>query len=206
MIRFLLLPFFAIILIFYHLEAQVPEKQTSVFVVRDVYPAELTGNQVLLDYFCPEDVVLNYELKHKETGEQYLAGTVTMCGGDHFQLFSLGDIPEGGYALSMTDNESTSVVEFKKIQARGEPELNSSEVDLKWDKDLILVGKEVAFEASFPEKVKGYFWDFGDGHTSRAVNPVHTYRHEGEYEVMLVVLGEGDVYSVVKKAKVVMRE
>lgn len=31
-----------------------------------------------------------------------------------------------------------------------------------------------------------YFWDFGDGQTSTAVNPTHTYTQTGVYDVMLV--------------------
>ena len=32
----------------------------------------------------------------------------------------------------------------------------------------------------------GYYWDFGDGGTSQAVNPVHTYNNAGTYTVKLV--------------------
>lgn len=34
----------------------------------------------------------------------------------------------------------------------------------------------------------GYYWDFGDGDTSVAVNPNHTYSLPGTYEIMLVAL------------------
>jgi PKD repeat protein/subtilisin-like proprotein convertase family protein len=35
-----------------------------------------------------------------------------------------------------------------------------------------------------------YFWDFGDGNTSTAINPVHTYTAPGAYMVTLTALGE----------------
>jgi PKD repeat protein len=36
-----------------------------------------------------------------------------------------------------------------------------------------------------------YSWDFGDGNTSTISNPVHVYEIPGEYEVTLVVTGDG---------------
>jgi len=36
-----------------------------------------------------------------------------------------------------------------------------------------------------------YFWDFGDGHTSNAMNPVYTYLQAGSYQVTLTVNGPG---------------
>ncbi|WP_084626025.1 T9SS type A sorting domain-containing protein [Flavobacterium soli] len=43
---------------------------------------------------------------------------------------------------------------------------------------------------SFPNtgsSLIGYFWDFGDGTSSTAFEPTHTYAHEGEYKVRLTV-------------------
>ncbi len=45
-----------------------------------------------------------------------------------------------------------------------------------------------------------YAWDFGDGQTGTEANPVHTYAGGGEFEVKLVVTGEGG--SAEKKIKV----
>jgi PKD repeat protein len=36
-----------------------------------------------------------------------------------------------------------------------------------------------------------YFWDFGDGHTSNAKNPVYTYLQAGTYQITLTVTGPG---------------
>lgn len=35
-----------------------------------------------------------------------------------------------------------------------------------------------------------YLWDFGDGHTDTAKNPVHTYAQPGSYDVKLIVYNE----------------
>ncbi len=40
-----------------------------------------------------------------------------------------------------------------------------------------------------------YFWDFGDGHTSNAMNPVYTYVQAGAYPVTLTVTGPGGTDS-----------
>jgi len=53
-----------------------------------------------------------------------------------------------------------------------------------------LQGSVVAFrgEASDPDgQVKTYRWSFGDGATSDALDPTHTYAQSGEYRVELVV-------------------
>jgi PKD repeat protein len=36
-----------------------------------------------------------------------------------------------------------------------------------------------------------YYWDFGDGHTSNAINPEYTYMQPGTYQVTLTVTGPG---------------
>lgn len=44
-----------------------------------------------------------------------------------------------------------------------------------------------AFEATTEAIVDSYFWDFGDGSTSNAANPSHTFMANGLYEVCLTV-------------------
>ena len=46
---------------------------------------------------------------------------------------------------------------------------------------------------SFGDNIDSYFWDFGDGNTSTAQNPTHTYAEEGVYTITLTISGgEGD--------------
>ncbi len=40
-----------------------------------------------------------------------------------------------------------------------------------------------------------YYWDFGDGFSSTDDNPIHEYAGEGEYNVTLVAIEEGECYS-----------
>ncbi|WBL41251.1 PKD domain-containing protein [Algoriphagus halophytocola] len=53
---------------------------------------------------------------------------------------------------------------------------------------------EVVFDASESSDIEGelsYAWDFGDGSTSTAVSPTHTFTNKGIYTVVLTVTDEG---------------
>ena len=41
--------------------------------------------------------------------------------------------------------------------------------------------------------VASFFWDFGDGTTSTAIHPIHTYREPGIYTIKLTAYGDGRV-------------
>ena len=66
-------------------------------------------------------------------------------------------------------------------------------------------GSRIPVTVTFTNKSEGedltYKWNFGDGHTSTAKNPVHKYTKEGKYTVKLTVtnIGGRDTY-VVKEA------
>lgn len=49
------------------------------------------------------------------------------------------------------------------------------------------VGSTYTFTAQGVQNVTTYFWDFGDGNTSNATSPSHTYANPGNYTVILVV-------------------
>ncbi len=50
---------------------------------------------------------------------------------------------------------------------------------------------EVAFTDLSTGDITGWTWDFGDGNTDTAQNPVHTYAAPGTYDVALTVTGPG---------------
>jgi len=54
----------------------------------------------------------------------------------------------------------------------------------------------VSFINQSSGNITSYQWDFGDGNTSSAQNPVHTYTSSGTYSVFLVVSGPGG-YDIV---------
>ncbi|MEL6131985.1 MAG: PKD domain-containing protein, partial [Bacteroidota bacterium] len=55
---------------------------------------------------------------------------------------------------------------------------------------LILPGADVNFSNTSTGAVE-YYWEFGDGGTSKAENPTHTYREAGNYTVKLITRDAG---------------
>ena len=54
-------------------------------------------------------------------------------------------------------------------------------------------GLTVPFTFTPPPGVTSWLWEFGDGQTSTAQNPVHTYAAAGDYTVRLTVYAPGGV-------------
>ena len=50
---------------------------------------------------------------------------------------------------------------------------------------------DVSFTNTSTGDITGYSWDFGDGSSSSAINPTHTYTAAGSYDVSLTVVGSG---------------
>ncbi len=59
---------------------------------------------------------------------------------------------------------------------------------------------EVTFADLSAGNVTSWLWDFGDGGTSTARNPVHSYRKAGNYTVSLTAAGAGGSNTAVKTA------
>jgi len=53
------------------------------------------------------------------------------------------------------------------------------------------ISMEVTFTNTSTGQIDSFFWEFGDGQTSEAENPVHTYGAEGLYTVILSAVGPG---------------
>ena len=52
-------------------------------------------------------------------------------------------------------------------------------------------------------KINGYLWQFGDGETSTAANPVHAYSYSGTYSMQLIVSTTNGCSNVLKKNLIV---
>ena len=68
-------------------------------------------------------------------------------------------------------------------------------------------GQSVEFDSGFSRAKDGesnglkYYWDFGDGGTSTAASPTHTFQNAGWYDVKLVVIKDGkDKWGVYRQA------
>jgi PKD repeat protein len=61
--------------------------------------------------------------------------------------------------------------------------------------NLVDVNTDVAFENCTEPVATSYTWDFADGTTSNAVNPVHRFTQEGQYLVSLDAKGSENVHK-----------
>jgi len=62
----------------------------------------------------------------------------------------------------------------------------------------VKVSQPVQFTLISSGSIKSCYWDFGDGESSYELSPVHSYRKEGRYTVILVVNGSSEM-AVEKK-------
>lgn len=65
-----------------------------------------------------------------------------------------------------------------------------------------VAGLTIAFENLSTGNVDTYFWNFGDRRTSRAKDPIHTYREFGDYIVVLTVTNQISSDSKARKCTV----
>jgi len=62
------------------------------------------------------------------------------------------------------------------------------------DFDFVTSGSTAIFTNNSTPITGNFLWDFGDGNTSTAVNPQHTYAQDGFYQVVLTIISScGDV-------------
>gem|GEM_PF-4715994 len=96
------------------------------------------------------------------------------------------------YAWDVSYNVSKSVI-FRV----NEP----PSVDFSWEVDNLTVKFEA--NASDEDGISKYLWDFGDNESSLLVNPTHTYRKGGRYNVTLTVWDSYNLSSSISKEVVV---
>ncbi|MDQ3192652.1 MAG: PKD domain-containing protein [Bacteroidota bacterium] len=60
------------------------------------------------------------------------------------------------------------------------------------------------FTVEKPEPNYSYDWDFGDGETSKTINPVHKYKSEGKYNVVLQVTSKENIKPLVSKRELIL--
>ena len=88
------------------------------------------------------------------------------------------------YATNSVDTAYGSDVTFTTLEA-------ILEADFSSDKNTGYAPLEVLFSDQSSGDILSWRWDFGDGTTSTAQNPSHTYENSGNYDVSLTVNGTG---------------
>ncbi|WP_018612736.1 T9SS C-terminal target domain-containing protein [Segetibacter koreensis] len=121
------------------------------------------------------------------------SSTSTLQNPAHTYL-SLGSYTVSLVATSTNGCTDTAVKEnFVKIV----PPTISSIASLPVKGCLPLTIKPVPVFADSSLKVSSYFWDFGDGTTSKKAKPTHTYTTAGSFTVKLVIRSSGCTDSIV---------
>lgn len=93
------------------------------------------------------------------------------------------------YAGLASGNYSTRITSFGIVEEQGftinPAPFHSADFDLNSDTLLLSEGAMLGI-INNSVNATAYFWDFGDGTTSSANNPTHTYFTEGSYSVKLI--------------------
>lgn len=65
------------------------------------------------------------------------------------------------------------------------------DIEAKWDfKTINMNNREVSFIDQSKGEIESWNWDFGDGQTSSEQNPIHQYKDQGKYVVVLEIKGQ----------------
>ncbi|MFA6261770.1 MAG: PKD domain-containing protein [Bacteroidia bacterium] len=96
--------------------------------------------------------------------------------------------------------KSTSDKE-KVNKSESKPEL-SNDCDVAFDYFTSYSGQLEFTNFSVAENIRGYRWEFGDGHYSLSSSPAHTYAKPGDYTVQLTLEAEGCSKSITRQVRV----
>lgn len=156
----------------------------GVFAPAAGYPPSIAGQFVFGDYVQNEIRLLSFPAGGTPTAT-FGAG---FSGPVDFEVGADGKV----YALSIADGAIYRLVDVAQNVA---PFAKASALPIAGQTPL-----DVAFSSagSFDSNgdVVTYAWDFGDGETSQAANPTHTYAQDGTYDATLTVRDPGNATDV----------
>ena len=93
--------------------------------------------------------------------------------------------------INKKDDDRTSVKEAKLQKQENKLTNNSKKIvqvlTIDVNKMIVCADEDIAFFPSINKQSCEYNWNFGDGSTSSKVNPVHTYKEAGSFDVKLTV-------------------
>lgn len=157
-------------------------------VTADAYQSTSDGNDFYLGILNHDAVSLHYGsyFGGPMSGEHVDGGTSrfdkngiiyqAVCGG----CGGLNDMPTTPGAWSASNNSSNCNMAVFKFDLS-----EYSTIIGVPAQDFICDGSTVAF-TNLSTGTNNYIWHFGDGNTSTANNPTHTYANPGTYEVLLI--------------------
>ncbi len=135
----------------------------------------------------------------------------TICGGDTIRLAAGGQVAtdflwqdgslddqlivsnSGDYSLTVTNNNGCKATDTVNINIQGQL------ADIDFVFNTTCLNDTTVFTnlttVSAPFSIQSYFWEFGDGNTSIAVNPDHLYANTGSYAIRLTVETDFNCFS-----------
>ncbi|MGH7596462.1 MAG: PKD domain-containing protein, partial [bacterium] len=113
-------------------------------------------------------------------------------------------INAGTYTVSLTVNGpggSNTKTQTNYITVSGTPAADFTGAPTAGPKPLV-----VQFTDKSAGQITSRSWNFGDGQTSMATNPSHTYHNDGTYTVSLTVSGPGGTHTRTRENYIAVRE
>jgi PKD repeat protein len=109
-------------------------------------------------------------------------------------------------SLTVTDNEGVATTVTKAVSIAVAPPADTTAPIANFTSTATELTASFADTSSDNVGVVSYAWNFGDGSTSTAKNPSHTYAADGTYNVSLIVKDAAGNASVAKTAAVTVKK
>lgn len=99
----------------------------------------------------------------------------------------------GLYELSLTATDSTGAIgrAAVDVRVRGADPTAVIKTDVNGGRAPLTVQFDGTASTSPDDRIRDYFWNFGDGETSNKPQPLHVYRRQGSFTVTLRVVTRG---------------
>ncbi len=93
------------------------------------------------------------------------------------------------YECTVTNQCGVSITKSVSIDFLPPPVVNLTASAFDGCEEFIIDFKDVSVNSS--DQIGSWFWNFGDGNSSTAANPTHTYQNAGQYNVSLTATTNG---------------
>ena len=161
------------------------------------------GRPTVYFTWSPEPVCLGQPTTFFGTSGNFIANWYWDFGDGNF---AFSQNPEHTYSapgtypviLFATDQLGCTDSTMHMVSVAGLPQITFSV-----DPNPACAGEQVAFAASSPDNVTAWLWDFGDGGTSIAQNPLHVFTNPGTYQVVLYGGDTNNCFNMASQSVVV---
>lgn len=168
-------------------------------------------------YGCANSIQKNLEVIAKPQAAMITSDSVCIGAAATFEslstgaqtcrwLFGNGEMDDGCYITHEFETSGIHEINLLAISDMGCVDTAKQilyvrptpKADFAYDMIQPCAAATVAFRDS-SQGMTSCFWNFGDGNTSNAINPVHTYQRSGTYEVRLIANNDDICQSEITK-------